>query len=133
MKHSAYVYDAGALIALDRLQRDAVLRHREAVRAQRLLLVPSVVLTQVWRDPRRQQGLAKALASCRVVPVDADLARAGGVLCSRAGTSDAVDALVMASAVAAGQRCVVFTSDPKDLAKLRDVAPDPKQVLIEVC
>jgi hypothetical protein len=43
-------------------------------------------------------------------------AKAAGVLCGKAGTSDIVDATVVTIALAYG--AIVFTSDPDDIADL---------------
>jgi predicted nucleic acid-binding protein len=124
-----YVYDAGALIALDRGQRAAWVRHLVAMDDARRVLVPSVVIGQVWRGGRRQHDLGRVLRSCEILPVDDTLARAAGELCGRANTSDVVDALVLATAQLVGP-AVIWTSDPGDLDHLRQVSESPDQVLI---
>jgi predicted nucleic acid-binding protein len=124
-----YLYDAGALIALDRNVRSAIVRHDEALNSKRRILVPSVIVTQVWRDPRRQHALGRFLQACKIVTIDNELARAGGILCARVRSSDAVDAIVVATGQLHGP-CIAWTSDPKDLEALNAVAVDPRQVKI---
>jgi hypothetical protein len=111
-----YVYDAGALIAIDGNDRRMWAIHHLAVEEGRRLLVPAVVIAQAWRDPRRQVQLGRFLHSCAIVPVGPELAKAAGILCGKAGTSDAVDAVVVTIALSHG--AIVFTSDPDDIAHL---------------
>lgn len=111
-----YVYDAGALIALDHSDRGMWARHKLALDEGRDIHVPAVVVGQVWRDGRRQVQLGKVLAGCQVDPVGLETSKAAGVLCGRAGSSDVVDAtvVVMATALSA----IVWTSDVKDIREL---------------
>lgn len=125
-----YVYDAGALISLDLGDRQGLLRHQSAVEIARPVLVPAVVLTQVWRDHRKQHHLARFLRSCEVVPVGDRMGRVAGELCAASGTSDAVDALVVTVAAAIGP-AVIWTSDPGDIERLRSCLPAPAAVLVE--
>jgi predicted nucleic acid-binding protein len=113
-----YVYDAGALIAIDGNDRHMWARHERAVTDDRSIYIPSVVVGQVWRGARRQVLLSKFLAGCHVQPIDIDLAKAAGVLCGRARTTDVVDATVVV--MAATLQAIVWTSDPHDLKALAD-------------
>ena len=56
-----------------------------------------------------------------------ELAKAAGILCGRAGTSDPVDALVVASAARRGDD--IITTDPEDLRALAAVAPGCGRIL----
>ena len=122
-----YVYDAGALIAIDGNDRRMWAIHHLAIEEGRRLLVPSIVVGQAWRDPRRQVPLGRFLHSCEVIPVGLELAKAAGVLCGKAGTRDVVDATVVAVGLAYG--AIVFTSDPDDIAAL-SAATDVKPGLV---
>jgi hypothetical protein len=51
-----------------------------------------------------------------VAELDAELAKAAGVLCGRAGTSDIVDACL--ALVARQERAVVVTGDAEDMLRL---------------
>ena len=65
------------------------------------------------------------LTACLIEPLDESLARAAGELCGRAGTSDVVDAAIVASASRRGDD--ILTSDPADLVHLAGfVAPRPR-------
>jgi len=111
-----YVYDAGALLAIEGNDRRMWTIHHLALEEGRRLLVPAVVVAQAWRDGRRQVQLGRFLHSCEIIPVGLELAKAAGVLCGKAGTSDIVDATVVAIALSYG--AIVFTSDPDDIAHL---------------
>jgi hypothetical protein len=110
------VYDAGALIALDRNDRRMWARHQVTIDDDRDVYVPAVVVAQAWRDGASQVRLARVLAGCQVEPAGLDTAKAAGVLCGRAGTSDVVDAVVVVMAAALG--AIIWTSDVADLRAL---------------
>jgi hypothetical protein len=113
-----HLYDAGALIAIDKNDRRMWARYQVALDDGRDIRVPAVVVGQAWRDPRRQVRLGKFLVSCHVDPVGLETARAAGILCGRAGTTDVVDATVVVMAAATG--AVIWTSDPEDIKALAD-------------
>lgn len=115
------VLDAGMLVALDRGSRRHWARLRAAQREGILPVVPAPVVTQVWRSAR-QANLGRALKACAVEPTDDELAREAGELCAAAGTRDAVDAIVVATAARRGS--TVATSDLDDLARLAMHAKD---------
>jgi hypothetical protein len=104
-----HVLDAGALIALDENDRTAWVRLKNQLRAGTLPATHGGVVAQVWRDPRgRQARLAAALKELDVEPLDASLGRAAGELLARTGSSDVVDAAVVAMARPGD---VIITSD----------------------
>jgi predicted nucleic acid-binding protein len=115
---SPCLYDAGALIALDNDDRRMWARHKVALDEGRDVHVPAIVVGQAWRDGRRQVRLGQVLSGCRVDPVAVATAKAAGVLCGKAKTSDVVDAVVVVMALAL--RAIVWTSDPRDIAALAD-------------
>lgn len=108
------VLDAGALIALDRGDRDTWALLAEAHRAGHRPVVPAPVIAQAWRGGPGQARLARVLSGVEVVPADEPLARRAGELLGRSRTTDVLDALV---ALAAQDRpgCEVLTSDPADI------------------
>lgn len=121
-----YLYDAGALTAIDNNDRRMWARHHLALDEGRDIHVPSVVVGQAWRDSRRQVRLSRFLASCHVHAVGIDVAKAAGVLCGRAGTGDIVDATVTVMAASLG--AIIWTSDPDDIHTLvnaQDIKPAP--------
>lgn len=123
------IYDAGALVAAERGDRRFFARHKTAAELERLLVVPSPVLAQAWRGGPRQANLARALQECTILPTAEATAKAAGVLLGRTRTSDAVDAIVVATALELD--AVVVTSDPDDLGKLA-AAVDAELTLIVV-
>lgn len=91
----------------------------ERIANRRLAIaVPAAALGQVWRASPRQARLTRLLntAAVEVVSLDDLAARAAGVLCGKAGTSDVVDASVVLCARERGHS--VVTSDIDDLARL---------------
>ena len=116
------VLDTGALIALDRNDRQMWAVLCVAADERRLIQVPTGAIAQAWRDGSRQALLSRALRHCDEIALDGVLARAAGLLCGRAGTVDVVDASVAltASTLARSSDAVVFTSDPSDIAHLAD-------------
>ncbi len=111
------VLDAGALIALDRGDRDTWALLTEVHRMGQRPVVPAPVLAQAWRGGPRQARLAKVLSAAELIVADGPLSRRAGELLGRAKTSDVLDALV---ALAAQDRpgYEVLTSDPKDIHHL---------------
>ena len=123
------VLDQRALDALAGLNGAAKRRVRQAMvaafRLQRDVVVPTVILAELYRGAGRNQ-LVDALLSREeesLVLRDTDrvLARlVGGVLAAAgAGSEDLADAHVVATAVESGGG-VILTGDPKDLARLAD-------------
>lgn len=110
------VLDAGALVALERGDREMWTRLEAERRAGEAPVTHGGVVAQVWRGGRgRQAPLARALAGVEVVSLDDDLGRRAGVLLGRAGLADAVDAAV---ALLAADDDRIVTSDPEDLRRL---------------
>ena len=114
---SGITYDAGALIAAERNDRHVWALHRRALERGLVPTVPAGVLGQGWRGGPQAQ-LSRLLKGCRVEPLDEARARAAGVACGRARSSDIVDASVVVGASARSD--LVVTSDPGDLEQLRD-------------
>lgn len=122
------VFDAGALVAADKGERSLWAQFAVAVAERRPIVVPSPVLAQAWRGWASQARQARLVAGCRVLAPDERLARQAGVLLGRAGTSDAVDAIVVATAIAL--RAGIVTSDVDDIKRLADVAETDHEVAI---
>src|SRR5215472_11402658 len=106
---SGVVLDTGALIALERNNRDMWAALKFAAARSTDVIVPSAALAQVWRGTPRQTRLASALRYCVIASFDA-LARAVGELCGRTRTADICDAQVALVAATVGD--VLYTSDP---------------------
>jgi predicted nucleic acid-binding protein len=115
-----FVYDAGALIAAESGSRKMLAVHADAIHSRREIAVPAPVLAQAWRGGARQAQLTRVLTACRIDETSTKLAKAAGVLLGVSRTSDAVDAIVVATALAL--RAIVVTSDPDDLRRLGEAA-----------
>jgi hypothetical protein len=126
-----YVYDAGALIAIDSNDRRMWAIHHLALEEGREVYIPAPVVSQAWRDGRRQNSLGRLLRTCTVEPTGLETAKAAGVLCGAAGSADVVDATVMVMALA--RLAIIYTSDPEDLAKLAQASgAHPAPVMVQV-
>jgi predicted nucleic acid-binding protein len=122
-----FCLDAGALIAIDRGQARVVHLLDRVIAVGGALEIPTPVIAQVWRDGSRQARLARLLGTSDValVGLDAEMARAVGVLCGAVGVADVVDGHV---ALHARRRdLAVLTSDPDDIARL-----DPTLTIVTV-
>ena len=112
---AALVFDAGALIALDRGDRAVGALLAVAAQDGADAVTSSACVAQVWRNPSRQARLTRALAGLLEWPLDAAHARRSGLLLARAGTSDIADAAV---ALLVRDGDTVLTSDPQDIRLL---------------
>jgi predicted nucleic acid-binding protein len=111
-----YVYDSGALIAIDKGNAAVLRRHQTRLNELDRVIVPTPVAAQVVRDPRRQARLMFTLRGCDVVPFTADQATPVGTLLAGAGTSDVIDGLVALTAARA--EAAVVTTDIGDITHL---------------
>lgn len=113
---SGLVLDAGALIAIDRRDRQMRARLEVAERSGTQVRCNAMIVAQVWRNARgRQARLAKPLQSVDVRAVQPAAGRAAGLLLAATGLDDAIDATV---ALLAEDGDTVLTSDPVDLRRL---------------
>lgn len=103
-------------MAAERNDRRFLSLHLRFLQAKRELIVPSPVLAQVWRGGGRQASLAKVFKSCFIEPTSEAAARNAGVILGLSQTSDAVDAIVVATAIA--YNAAVVTTDPDDIGLL---------------
>ncbi len=123
------VLDAGALIALERSDREALALLKGEQLLGRAPVTHGGVIGQVWRGGAGKQApLAALLPTLRVVPLDETLGRRAGALLGRARTKDVIDAAVVLLAVDGDS---ILTSDPQDLRQLA-LAADVHVDLIEV-
>jgi len=110
------ILDAGAFVALERLDRDIVALIKRERLAQRAPLTHGGIIGQVWRGGGgRQANLARLLAGIEVVALDEKLGRKVGLLLKQTRTSDVIDAAV---ALLAKDGDEVLTSDAGDLLPL---------------
>lgn len=111
-------FDTGALIGLER-RRHAIRKvFATAVEGAVPIVVPTVVIAEWWRRGAREKQRAEILRAVRIEPLDARVARLAGVAVGLVPGAGTIDAIVMASASLRDD--TVYTSDPDDLAALRD-------------
>ena len=111
------IYDAGALIAIERRSPRMLRAHRRAITDGRVPIVPTIVLGQVWRGTPREAALARVLQQqCKPHVLDVVTARLGGQLCGATGTSDLAGAVV--AVLAMRYDAPIVTSVPDDLRRL---------------
>lgn len=109
------VLDAGALIAVERADRELMALFAREQRAGRLPVTHGGVVGQVWRGDARQARLARLLCGSAVAALDESLGRAAGALLARTAGHDVIDAAVVLLAADGDE---ILTSDPDDLAAL---------------
>jgi predicted nucleic acid-binding protein len=123
------VLDTGVLIDAESRSKVSWSIQRRAG-GSRELIITTPVLTQVWRSGPRQAALCRFLKGCVLDSPSEATAKRAGELLGRTGTSDAVDALVVATAIEM-DAATIFTSDPGDLQALLDVSDAPALPLIQ--
>jgi hypothetical protein len=112
--------DAGALIAIERANRDTVALIKQELLHRRTPVTHGGVVGQVWRGGAgRQANLARLLPALDVVPLDLALGRRAGVLLGRARSDDVIDAALV---LLATDGDFLLTSDPNDLEPLAAIA-----------
>ena len=114
------VLDAGAFIAVERLDRDVVALVKRERLAGRAPVTHGGVVGQVWRGGTgRQANLARLLPGIEVAPLDSVLGRRAGVLLGRAKKADVIDAAVT---LLASDGDEILTADANDLVGLVEAA-----------
>jgi hypothetical protein len=110
------VLDAGALLALERADRQIVALIKRERFAGRAPVTHAGVIGQVWRGGTgKQANLARLLPGLNVVALDDALGRRAGLLLTRTKTIDVIDAAV---ALLASDGDELLTSDAQDLRRL---------------
>ena len=113
---SALILDAGALIAIDRGDRDVLTQIGDADKAGDPVRTNAIAIAQVWRDSKgRQARLARILRGVDVEPITREDGLRAGELLGQTRMKDAIDASV-ALLAKPGDR--VLTSDAGDLRTL---------------
>ena len=113
-----FVLDAGALIAIDRGDRDLISTLQVAFENGHEVQAPAGAIGQAWRDPNRHVLLSRILKRCDQPPLDGMVARSSGQLCGQTGTSDVIDASVAIAVAESSDEVTLLTSDPGDLRNL---------------
>ena len=114
------ILDAGALIAVERADRDTVALIKQELLNRRSPVTHGGILGQVWRGGSgRQAHLARLIPALDVVPLDEVLGRRAGVLLGRTRLEDVVDAALV---LLAADGDSLLTSDPDDITPLARTA-----------
>jgi hypothetical protein len=110
------ILDAGALIAVERSDRDTIALIKQELIHGRSPITHGGVIGQVWRGGSgKQANLARLLPALEVVPLDETLGRRAGVLLGKTSLSDVVDAALV---LLASDGDTLLTSDANDLSPL---------------
>jgi hypothetical protein len=114
------ILDSGALVAVERGDRDTVALIKHELSAGRAPLTHGGIVGQVWRGGAgRQATLARLLPGLEIAPLDAALGRRAGVLLAKTRTADVIDAALV---LLGSDGDTVLTSDPRDLTVLASAA-----------
>lgn len=116
---SAFVFDTGALVALERNRQRMVSIFKTARTDEIPMLVPGPCVAEWWRG--RTDVRERILASVIVVHTDDALVKLTGETLAAIPRATCIDAMVMATAASRGG--VVFTSDVGDLTRLQAAFP----------
>ena len=115
-----FIFDSGALIALERNDRAMWRRLKLALLAGDVPVTHGGILGQAWRGTGpRSALLAKALAGIDVQPLDEQLGKRAGELLAKTKRTDVIDAALV---LLASDGDAVVTSDARDLAPLARAA-----------
>ncbi len=110
------VLDAGALIAVERNDRETIALIKHEFLAGRSPQTHGGIIGQVWRGGSgRQANLARLLPALEISPLDDALGRRAGMLLGRAQRTDVIDAAVV---LLAADGDFILTADPDDLSPL---------------
>lgn len=123
-------FDTGALIGLERRRHAMRAVYATAIAHRVPITVSAIVIAEWWRAGLREKERGAILRSLRVEPVTDYVARLAGVAVGLVRGAGAVDAVVMASASLRGD--TVYTSDPRDLARLQASVPQFANVRVLV-
>jgi hypothetical protein len=112
---TALVLDAGALIAVERGDRQVQREIQDALQTGTPVRTNANAVAQVWRNGARQARLARLLRDVKIEPITREGGYRAGELLGATGMKDVVDATVALLAKTADK---LYTSDPGDLRKL---------------
>jgi hypothetical protein len=114
------VLDAGAFIAVEKMDRDTVALIKLELLHGRAPLTHGGVIGQIWRGGTgRQAQLARLLPALDIAALDETLGRSAGILLGRSGKADVIDAALI---LLAEDGDLLLTADPGDLEPLATAA-----------
>jgi hypothetical protein len=123
---SALILDAGALVAIDRDDRDVHKKIRDAQRLGVPVRTNAMVIAQAWRNGSRQAQLAHVLRGVDVEPITREQGERAGELLGATRTKDPIDASVVLLAQPGDQ---ILTSDLGDLRLLTEAAGNKVELI----
>jgi predicted nucleic acid-binding protein len=112
-------FDTGALVALERRRQRMARVYATAVADGVPVTVPVAVVAEWWRG--RSDVREIILRGLRVEVMDEELGKLTGEALAAVDGAATIDAIVMASAARRGD--LVYTSDSRDLERLRTYFP----------
>ena len=115
------ILDAGAFVAVERLDRDIIAVIKHELIEGRTPLTHGGIIGQVWRGggTGRQANLSRFVSAVEITPLDESLGRRAGLLLGRSRRKDVIDAALV---LLASDGDLVLTSDPQDLQPLASFA-----------
>jgi predicted nucleic acid-binding protein len=117
------VLDAGGVLAWAAGNGDARAAVERARSSGYGVVIPAVVVAQVHRGGREQARTDRIFRAVdAIVPTSVEIARRAGELLAAAGITDAIDAIVVAEALAAAP-AIILTSDRPDIRRLLEGQP----------
>lgn len=123
------VYDAGALLAAAKNDRNFLAQHDELLAADIRPIVPTGVLGQCWDTRPRAANLHRVLRPCLVLPLTETIAKAAALLCQENGTADVIDATVVLASLMHDD-ALILTDDLEDIGALAASA-NRKRIRVE--
>lgn len=124
------ILDAGGILALARGDARARAALARALRDGYVVVIPTPVLAQVHRGGRDRAQVDRVVKAVNaLLPTSEQIARRAGELQGKASTSDVVDAIVAAEALASAP-ALILTTDPGDLSLLLEGEPEAARVLV---
>lgn len=106
--------DAGAIIAYEKRDRGMWALFKAAIENDATISVATAVVAQAHRG--NSPLVSRLLGVCAIEALSLERARRAGLLLAAARTSDIVDAVVVAGAIARGD--AILTSDREDIGRL---------------
>ena len=124
------ILDAGGILGLATGSGNARAAIHRARHEGYVIIIPTPVLAQVHRGGRDRARIDRVVnAVDALLPTSESVARLAGELQAQSGSSDAVDAIVVAEALLSVPS-VILTSDAGDLRRLLAGARDAHRVLV---
>jgi predicted nucleic acid-binding protein len=124
------ILDAGGILALARGDAHARAALARALHEGYVAVVPTPVLAQVHRGGRDRTPIDRVVNAVNaLLPTSEQIARRAGELQAKVSTTDVVDAIVAAEALASVP-ALIMTTDPDDISRLLEGEPEAARVAL---